>query len=305
MRQVGWVRYIAIILMSVVVFSIEGCGTIITRSNDFNEEYFKGGSIRAGDHPSSLPRMYSGAWLDLWSVSHVRGTLGAMLFYDIPFSLAADTILLPLTAYEQIRYGNIGNDAPPIILAARDGDVAAVRALLQQGADANAKTRGGRTALVIAAWWGRTPVVQALLEKGADVNAKNPEGWTALLAAVRASHTAVAQVLLEKGADINAKNSEGWTALMGAAREDNAAIVKVLLDGGADVNAKNSEGWTALIAAAKHGNPFIIKLLLDRGADINAKTTDGWTALRIAAAGATQSKETGVVELLKRAGAKE
>jgi uncharacterized protein YceK len=273
MRQVGRIRYVAVILMGLLAFSIEGCGTILTRSHDVNEEYFKG-SAAMGEPggPSPLPRIYSGTWVDLWSVSHVGGTFGAMLFYDIPFSIAADTVLLPLTAYEQFRYGNFGNDAPPVVLAARDGDVATVRALLEQGADANAKTRGGRTALVIAAWWGHTPVVEALLAKGADMNATNPGGWTALMAAVRASHTAVAQVLLAKGADVNAKNSEGWTALMGAAQERNAALVQMLLDRGADINAKNSEGWTAL---------------------------------RMAAVEATQSKEAGVVELLKRAGAKE
>jgi len=44
-----------------------------------------------------------------------------------------------------------------------------------------------------------------------------------------------------------------------------------------------------------------VKILLDKGADVNAKTGGSWTALREAA----QSGHTDIVQLLKRAGARE
>lgn len=268
-----WANILSLTLLILLPPLWGGCATLTTRFIDANEEFLKYEQV---DGPSTLPRMYSGTWFDLSVVAYAFRGEGprfhgsALFFWDIPFSLAADTVLLPLTAYEQIRYGNFGNDAPPLVLAARDGDVAMVRALVEQGTAVHVKTKGGLTASIVAAGWGRTPVVLALLEKGADVNAKTPEGWTALVAAARRGHTAVAEVLLEKGADVNAKTSEGETALMGAAEQ---------------------------------GNPIMIQLLLDRGADIHAKNTHGWTALNWARA--NHPEKADAVELLKRAGAKE
>jgi ankyrin repeat protein len=38
----------------------------------------------------------------------------------------------------------------------------------------------GATALIAASFFGRLDLVQALLDRGADVNAKHNAGWTAL-----------------------------------------------------------------------------------------------------------------------------
>ena len=57
--------------------------------------------------------------------------------------------------------------------AARKGDAAAVTALLDKGADVNAKFRYGTTALFKAAERGNTEVVNVLLARGADVHVKD------------------------------------------------------------------------------------------------------------------------------------
>src|ERR1700741_5108433 len=57
--------------------------------------------------------------------------------------------------------------------AARKGDAAAVTALLDKGADVNAKFRYGTTALFKAAERGNTEVVKVLLARGADVSVKD------------------------------------------------------------------------------------------------------------------------------------
>src|SRR3712207_2495053 len=65
--------------------------------------------------------------------------------------------------------------------AARSGDAAAVRALLERGADVNARFRYGQTALFKAAERGHVEVVKLLLERGADPNVKDTfYGETAL-----------------------------------------------------------------------------------------------------------------------------
>ena len=53
------------------------------------------------------------------------------------------------------------------------GDPAAVEALLDRGADVDAKDIDGRTALMLAIQNGHLDVVKALIAKGADVNAKD------------------------------------------------------------------------------------------------------------------------------------
>ena len=64
---------------------------------------------------------------------------------------------------------------------------------------------------------GRLEVVQALLDKGANVNAKTEKGTTALMMASSTGQTDVVQMLLENGANVNAKTSYSLTALMRAA----------------------------------------------------------------------------------------
>ncbi|MGH9903508.1 MAG: ankyrin repeat domain-containing protein, partial [Pyrinomonadaceae bacterium] len=82
--------------------------------------------------------------------------------------------------------------------AARKGDAAAVRALLDKGADVNAKFRYNATALSYAADKGHTEVVKILIERGADVNVRDtfyqatPLSW-----ATGKGHVAIIQALLD------------------------------------------------------------------------------------------------------------
>ena len=88
----------------------------------------------------------------------------------------------------------------PLIEAAKKGDTEKVQALLAQGADVNAKDKGGFTALMDAAWEGHTDTVQALLAHGADVNAKDNNGDTALMMAKEKGHKEIVHILKEAGA---------------------------------------------------------------------------------------------------------
>src|SRR5207237_498649 len=59
-----------------------------------------------------------------------------------------------------------------LIVAARKGDVAAVKSLLDGGADPNAKTEYGATALSFAADKGHAEIVKLLIASKANVNSK-------------------------------------------------------------------------------------------------------------------------------------
>ena len=122
-----------------------------------------------------------------------------------------------------------------LLKAVKEGQTEAVKALIAQGADVNAKDLRGMTALMWAALGGHTEAVKALLEAGADVNAKGSFGigMTALMWAARMGHIDTVQALIAKGADVNAKRKDGKSALMWAAYSGHADIVQLLKQAGA------------------------------------------------------------------------
>ncbi|WP_176065611.1 ankyrin repeat domain-containing protein [Piscinibacter koreensis] len=78
--------------------------------------------------------------------------------------------------------------AVPIVQAAANGDMPALLALLDAGADPNARGTGGRTALMEAARAGRFAIVRALLVHGADKALADDAGRTAFDEAVARGH---------------------------------------------------------------------------------------------------------------------
>ena len=85
---------------------------------------------------------------------------------------------------------------PPIVAAARVGDLAQVRRLVEQE-KAPVDTRGSLevTPLMVAAQAGHEPVVQYLVKQGADANLKDAKGKTPQQYARDAGHEKVAKML--------------------------------------------------------------------------------------------------------------
>jgi outer membrane protein assembly factor BamB len=97
--------------------------------------------------------------------------------------------------------GASGPKAEALFEAARQGDVAAARRLLEEGVDVNAKSRYGATALSFASEKGHLEVVRLLVERGAQLDVKDTfYGATPLSWAVSSDHAAVARLLVDKGA---------------------------------------------------------------------------------------------------------
>ena len=168
---------------------------------------------------------------------------------------------------------------PPLMKAITHGDEIVVKNLIQNGADVNvvvADKNYNYSALLLAANGDNPEIVKALIDAGANINAKNGGGWTALMFAV--TKPEIAKVLIAAGANVNAKNNFGSTVLMIAVRDDasNLNVIKELISAGANVNAKDDLGSTALMKTDK---PEIIKILANAGANVNAKDDTGWTVL--------------------------
>jgi ankyrin repeat protein len=112
--------------------------------------------------------------------------------------------------------------------------------------------------------------------------------------------TETVKFLLRNGANPNAKRHDGITALMHASGRGHTQTVKVLLNAGAEADAKYNYGYTPLMFM-RNGGTEVVQMLLDAGADVNEKTDNDRSALLIA----EEEGHTGIVEMLKNAGAKD
>jgi ankyrin repeat protein len=179
------------------------------------------------------------------------------------------------------------------------GDLAAVRALISQGADVNEQHYHGYTALMVAALEGYSEIVQLLIQEGADVTLKDDSGNTALVNPCLRGHTAVVHLLLKAGADV--KSKDGIRAFFFAASTGHTELIKLFLDEGLDINVRNEAGVTALIeACTSEGHYRTVQFFLENGADPTAKTNPlGHTALHAAAL----NNKHEMISFLRNAGA--
>jgi uncharacterized protein len=117
---------------------------------------------------------------------------------------------------------------------------------------------------------GPEKVVRALIQKGADVNAKCMGGWTALHLAASRDIDLVA-VVIGEGADINAETDNGATALSIAALRGDLALVRMLVQKGADLEIRDIHGETALDVASTNGYDDMVLFLEEAGAGIKSR----------------------------------
>ena len=183
--------------------------------------------------------------------------------------------------------GILPNKATPLMLAAQNGHLEIVTALIAAGAASaavNQSMSNGQTALMSAAQNGHAEIVRALIAAGADANQAMPDGRTALMLAAQKGHLEIVAALIRAGADADqATPHSRQTALMSAAQNGHAEIVRALIAAGADANQAMRDGRTALMLAAENGYSEIVTALIRPGAGLNQAMRDGRTALMLAA----------------------
>ncbi len=116
----------------------------------------------------------------------------------------------------------------PLMRAARSGDAAVMRALLEKGADPKLTTKEGNTALMFAAGVG----YRDKFTRGTEAEALES-----------------LKVALETGLSLDQVNTRGETALHGAANRGADSIVQFLVDHGAKLDVKTKQGFTPLDVA--------------------------------------------------------
>ncbi|HEY7336585.1 MAG TPA: ankyrin repeat domain-containing protein [Bryobacteraceae bacterium] len=169
-----------------------------------------------------------------------------------------------------------GTAQPSIVEAAKNGDNATLRALIQKKADVNAAEPDGTTALHWAAYHNDLDAADVLVRAGAKVNAATDLGVTPLWPASENGSSAMVRRLLEAGANPNLALLSGETPLMVAARSGYPEVVEQLLAKGANPNAHGARGQTALMWAVAQQHPEVVKVLLAQHADLNLRS-DVWT----------------------------
>ena len=207
----------------------------------------------------------------------------------------------------------IATGETPIITCAGTGSVDAVRLLISGGANINAKEPSqNQTALMWAIAEHHPGVVRLLMEHGAELQARTKQGFTALHFAAREGDLETARLLLAAGSDVNVRSvpdptlkgrgptytatiSAGSTPLLVSTVRGHVPLALFLLEHGADPNVEDA-GFTALHWAASTwendlANPVfgfndpmggiperqaklqLVKSLLARGANPNARMT--------------------------------
>jgi ankyrin repeat protein len=185
---------------------------------------------------------------------------------------------------------------PPPIGSGRLTSLQFIRALVERGANVNARLEKGApkapyaatllktegsTPFLMAADRADVPLMRELLTLGADPLLPNADNTTPLMAAAglgtanpleeagtEAEALEAVQLLLERRADVNAVDSNGDTAMHGAAYGNFPAVVKLLADRGADINTwkrQDAAGRTPLFIAEgyKAGRPQPSKPTID------------------------------------------
>jgi ankyrin repeat protein len=228
----------------------------------------------------------------------LAGLLGSSILAGA--ALAADTTNVPLVTAaksgDRAAVRSLLNGIPQKVIAGPEGAAALVWAashndlemadmLLRAGADAKSVNEFGATALYAAASNAELPMTQKLLAAGADPNTGLVSGETALMQAARRGNVEVVQALLAAKADPNAKEKNGGqNALMWALSQKQSAVADALIRAGADVNAGSKSSFTPMMFAAQQGDVDSIRTLLRAGAKLNDFEPGTVTPLIIAAA---------------------
>ncbi len=181
------------------------------------------------------------------------------------------------------------NGARPLNWASGSGDIEKVSLLLEHGAKVNPGIceRSGCnddmfTPLHSAAWRSPT-ILELLIEKGADVNAVSKDGTSALHNACRGDSSRCVEILSSKGGNVNIANKRGITPLHYAVINGNPESMAILIKAGADINTADNSHNTPLHYASTGGYHELVDILIKNNAKLNIKNGEGKTPVYLAA----------------------
>jgi ankyrin repeat protein len=203
-----------------------------------------------------------------------------------------------------------------LMIAASKGLDTEVERLILRGAELDAETMEGATALIFAVSSIKPGPVNILLSYGANPNKLTKNAETPLIIALRkladmearppnvltnsfeTGCLQIAESLIRYGADIDQQDYRGVTVLNYASAYGSLRFVDLLLYYRADIDKKDLSGTTPLMSAIWAGNANVADLLIQYGANLEARDDQGFTPFLIAA----QNGDTLMLQYLIREG---
>ncbi|PFX14620.1 Reticulocyte-binding protein 2-like a [Stylophora pistillata] len=167
----------------------------------------------------------------------------------------------------------------PLMKEAWNGDVQAVKGLIERGANPSLMDNRRWNSLHFAACGGDLDIISLIHSRVKDIESKEVEGYTPLMIAAFNGKLQAVKWFLEEGAAKTCVCNRGWNLLHCAALSGDPDVMGVILPHVPDIECKNANGQTPLIIAVRKGNLQSVKLLLERGANPFAKDNNGQDSL--------------------------
>ncbi|XP_059350788.1 uncharacterized protein LOC130693199 [Daphnia carinata] len=172
-----------------------------------------------------------------------------------------------------------------------------IQDLVDQGADVNGKTFGGRTPLMIVCWKYKkndvTDKIRILLDHGADVNLTDDFGWNALHFACRYNCTtqlaSIVDTLLRSNINVNATTRNNWNCLHQLCKYNFAeklyGVMSTLIRHNIHINTQTNKNDTALHLVCRYCRTVdfnaIFELFINAGARVDIVSSNGKTLLHV------------------------
>lgn len=170
--------------------------------------------------------------------------------------------------------------------------------LLDQGANIEARSSRGDTALQCAAMAGNKTMVMFLVSQGANIEVLTPKGESLLHITPLLNNDCldILSALIVRGLDVQTVSNEGWmplhkivytgTGALDLESDKTREYIELLRRHGADINAFTTtpiaETPLHLATRASICRPQLISFLISLGANLNAMTNEGKTPLHLA-----------------------
>jgi uncharacterized protein len=150
--------------------------------------------------------------------------------------------------------------------AARVGRIDILRGLLDAGYPIDSANSNGYTAVILAAYDGQPAALEFLLSAGANPCLGDRHGNTALMGALFKGEAKIARRLIDTKCPIDQTNNAGETALDFATLFGRIGLVPDLVAHGADPNHVDGRGESLLELALREGNAEAADALRQAGA---------------------------------------
>ncbi|MNG64208.1 Ankyrin repeats (3 copies) [compost metagenome] len=206
------------------------------------------------------------------------------LYIKIVLLFIISTLSVQCKSMDTTNQDNITQN--DIIEAVTKGQINTVKALLDNGANANQKGKDSKSLLLIATEKKDLVMAKLLLQYGANVNQQDNILNSPFLYAGALGYTELVKLYLDHGADFKIFNRYNGTALIPACERGHVETVRLLANTKEfPIDHINRLGWTALLEAIILGDGSqkyvdIVQILLDANSDKNIADNEGVTPLQ-------------------------